>query len=361
MRAFVFLVFLACALRSASGAATQAPEPGAWSLSTDGERISLWANDVPLKRLMEAISDFTPAEIDVDSLPDENITVRYFNVSLDDLLLRLGVSFVLTYAPDASGEAYSLESAWVSHYQPQPGASPAGTAAGAAGGSPGVELGRVGDLLQALGYEDGSQVSNDFGRLYRTPYPVTMQVDGDLDEWPEEIPWHRVSHTMGIGTATNDADISFEFASAADEENVYMAFKIADDAKVLDLSETYDAANEDSLEVQIGEEQFLIKRHHVWREGPDGQPVSSGKQYVSLNNETTAVIYDGSDGWTVEVKMPNETIGLEPGQTNGVPMEIILNDDDDGGEADNRLRWSAAAGSGADAGSTFQVYPIAEP
>lgn len=331
-------------LAAASRAAFPMPEPGKYNLSTDGELITLSANEVPMKKLMEVINDFTPATIDIDSLPDRNVTLRYENILLDELLMKLNVSFVLTYARASPQDNYELESAWVSHFDAQP-VSTSPSASGSSGGAA-IDPAHLTGLAQKLGYNNMAEMSNDFGRVYRTPFPVTMSIDGNLNEWPEDIPWHQVDHTMGQGTATNDADASFRFASAADEENLYMAVKISDDEKVLDQSESSDAANEDSMEFQIGDQNVTIKRHQVWRTNAAGELVGSGRQFVSLNNETTAWVVDGEDGWTIEVKVPHSSLGTKPEDAAQIPLELILNDDDDGGDRDGQYRWSLSAGSG---------------
>jgi hypothetical protein len=257
--------------------------------------------------------------------------------------MKLNVSFVLKYEQQEDSDAYELESAWVSRFKAQPnGAAPGG---GSASPSPGLSLANTpaGKIQQALGYPTSTSFTNDHGIVYKVPYPLTVKIDGNLDEWPEGLPWHEVTHLANEGVATNDQDISMQFASTADEENLYLAFKITDDKKVLNLDETRDTVNEDSLEVEINGERLMIKRHHVWREAKDGGVTGAPRQFVSLGEYGNAWIIDGDDGWYVELKVAHDKFGTNPKDTGNLSMNVVVYDDDDGGERDNRLDWSSSA------------------
>jgi hypothetical protein len=188
-----------------------------------------------------------------------------------------------------------------------------------------------------------------------------MKVDGRLDEWPEEMPWQKVTHAMGEGVATNDADISFAFASAADKENLYLGLRIADDKKVLNKIEGRDAANEDSVELEIAGTRVMVKRHHIYRQDAKGNVVASAKQFVALKNGVSAVIIDGNEGWDVEVRIPHASTGINSEDAAAVPFNITLNDDDDGGERDNQINWHRAATTPAAEGEVPSLNLVTIP
>jgi len=326
---------------SVMAAVRMEPPPGRWTLSTDGERITIWANEAPLRDLMEEISAVTPAKVDIDNLPDRTVSVRYTNLPLEDLLAKLNVSFVLTFARESSGE-YALESAWVSHFAPSPGGGPAPAGGAPVPGAPGAASFASGALPLLLGYTDTNQVLADTGNLYRSPYPLSMNVDGKIDEWPPELPWQVVTHQMGQGVATNDADASFRFASSADAENLYLAFKVRDDGKVLLKDEIRDAPQEDSLEITVNDHIVVMQRHHVWRTNAEGEPTGSGRQYVTLYDGSRAIVVDQDDGYVVEMAIPLSSVGVNLEQGQEVNFNIVMNDDDDGGDRDNTLIWSTS-------------------
>jgi hypothetical protein len=342
---------VALVLSMAAVARAGLPEAGKWRLSTDGEYISLEANQVPLARLVRAINEFTPAEIDMDDLPDRNVTLRYQSIPIGDLLAKLNVSYVLTYARDAGAGDFRLESAWVGHFAAQPGAGAVAPGLAAPAGPGGVVAALpAGGIAKAMGYQTAEAVRKDVGVVHRVPFPLVMKVDGDVSDWPADMPWHEVAYTanrlgtpVDVGGTTNDADASMKFASTADQTNLYMAVKIRDDKKVLDRSEADDAENNDSLVISIGGVTNIIRRHNIWRVNEQGDVVGSGRQIVSLNNDTSAVVVDGSDGWEVELQVRHNAVGLQPESAPNVPFDIWLNDDDDGGERDTQIRWSWAA------------------
>jgi hypothetical protein len=347
IRRAIWLVLVLAVNAIAQPGAT--PPPGGWSISTDGELISLSAAGVSFPELMSAIQDVSPVRINVDSLPDYPVTVRYENVSLDELLSKLGISYYLTYSRDEAGGDLRLEQGWIGHFDPKP-ATPAG--AGSGTGSEAPPSFTPDELTKALDAVGTNQLAAEQGVLVRAPFPLTVKLDGNLNDWPAEIPWQTVTHDRGINGPTNDADASFQVASVADLENLFLAFKIRDDEKVMNPDEARDTLNEDALELFLGnlvpaaadgaQRGIPLRRHHVWRVGQDGKVSGSGRQYVTLNNGLKAWIIDGSNGWMVELSVPLSSLGVKPEDQAAFSFNARLYDDDDGGERDHTLVWSRA-------------------
>ena len=90
-------LFFTCMVAAGTVLALEAPEQGGWSLSAGDDRLSLWTQDAPLGDVLRGLQDATPAPLRFGPVPETNVTVRYRNKSLDELLGHLNVSYFITY------------------------------------------------------------------------------------------------------------------------------------------------------------------------------------------------------------------------------------------------------------------------
>ena len=188
------------------------------------------------------------------------------------------------------------------------------------------------------------------GKVVYIPFPVTIALDGKLDDWAG-IPRQTVDR--GPSTSKDPAkNGSFQFALAADSENLYVLMLAKDDNIIANKHEA-DTWNEDSLEfyINLGKDLYAKKYSRdivQYRVSPgDIDNADLSKVHVSGNNfdlyPLRAKVFRTSDGWGFEgaVKIGPKSApahGREIGfqaQLNGASVL----------DRDVKLIWSEADGS----------------
>ena len=190
------------------------------------------------------------------------------------------------------------------------------------------------------------------GVMYVCGFPYTVKLDGNLDDWPSVVSWHKVPCTRGTQPAPDDKDASYEFACVADADFLYVAFKVYDDTKVVDENTGCDVWKDDSVEVYIdggnekakaydaNDSQVTIGRDNI---GGDINKPKLGGCVGALQGPTTgakAAVVDTDYGWAVEAALPFATWKITPKDGLVIGFNTHLNDDDDKGERDHKLIWS---------------------
>jgi len=196
----------------------------------------------------------------------------------------------------------------------------------------------------------------EFGILYNCGFPVTVKLDGSFSEWPGNVPWHKVKHTMGWTTPEDDEDGSFEFACVADEKFLYVAIKIWDDEKRVDESVGDSVYLDDSIELYVDGDnskaaeyepdvsQITIGRYNIG-EDPEAPMLNAwtgnnGKGKPASQTGTMVAVVDTNYGYAMEVAVPLESFNIELDDGTVIGFNVQLNDDDDGGDRDHKLSWS---------------------
>ncbi|HEX28782.1 TPA: hypothetical protein ENG04_01730 [Candidatus Poribacteria bacterium] len=206
----------------------------------------------------------------------------------------------------------------------------------------------VNPLVSSAGVDPGK-----LGVIYNCAFPYTVKLDGKFNDWPKAVPWHKVPHDMGTQPAPDDKDASYEFACLADEQFLYVAFKVYDDKKVVDEDTGCDVWKDDSVEIYIdggnekagaydgNDSQVTIGRDNVG--GDPDNPKLGGcvGQLQGPNTKTKAFVVDTDYGWAVEAALPLETWGIKLSDGLVIGFNTHLNDDDDKGPRDHKLIWSA--------------------
>jgi len=217
--------------------------------------------------------------------------------------------------------------------------------------APAVQAGKVipGDI-------DGGE----YGVFITCGFSNTIVLDGKLDDlvWLH-APWHLIQAKDATVPADSDKDASVKFATAADEEFLYVAAQITDD-KVLSGENTgCDVWNDDSIEVYIDGENDKAGAYDV----NDAQ-ITVGADVIGVEpevdvlagllggcvgitqgpaTETIATGQETKDGWNVEIAVPLRNAGWNIKPENGlrIGFNVQYNDDDDGGGRDHKLIWCA--------------------
>jgi HEAT repeat protein len=99
------------------------PPPGQWRLNVRDDRISLWADQVPLAALLAALDEATPGELVIHSVPDRRVSLRGWDLSLDEILNRLDVNYVLTFHRAERDGSLRLDRALVNGERADPAAA----------------------------------------------------------------------------------------------------------------------------------------------------------------------------------------------------------------------------------------------
>jgi hypothetical protein len=361
---------LACGLwvwfaAAGAGPAVEAPGPGQWVLSSDGNRLTLLANEAELTDVLDGIREVTSVPVRFRDPPPSKVSGTYSNIRVEDLLDRFDISYTLRFVRGSDGEE-ELVDAWVGRYEPGEGAAtpfrrPGAAAAGSA------PLGEDAARMLAAGRDPGSAAADDVGVIYRSAYPVSVGLDGDPGDWPEEVPWQHVTGTMGVNGTTNNADASFAVASVSDDDFLYLAVDISDDMKGLTDPEGARFIEDDVIRLTIDnpnsgdagrfspEVNMSIKRHQAVQPNVIAGEALAKPQFVRSFNGTRIVLTDGGEGWFMEVAVPWEALNMSPEDLEGqaVRFDLRLADHDAEDEEPHQLRWSRTDRLG-----TVQVLPV---
>jgi len=200
----------------------------------------------------------------------------------------------------------------------------------------------------------------EFGLVYKCGFGPrnTVVLDGDLTDlaWGA-APWHFVDHKTGTAPAPNDDNASLQFAAVADDEWLYIAIDVTDDEIQNTEDPAADVWKDDSVEIYIDADdggtdvydtakgkwdtQISIGAENF---GGDVDAPSLGGSGDGAGVGTRAAVVETATGYIVEAAVPLDSpdkwdFALEDGMVIG--FNIHMNDDDDGGERDNKLIWSA--------------------
>jgi hypothetical protein len=322
--------------------------PGRWRLSTDGEIFTLAANEAPVEDILMGVRSLAVGEFRVEKLGEGRVSARYYSVTLDDLLSRLGIEYVLMYRRGADS-TYELESGWASYDdRPRaPYAPPAGGGIAAAAPSPGDSPSLPEEARKRLAEVNVPPGSHSgVGPTLPAGFPVDVKMDGAFREWPGGLPWQRVALPPDIGSSdTNEVDAAMEVAGVSDGTNLYLGVKIDDDhlavTNILKLPLTEDDFM--FAEVTSGKgsgARIQLNRHHVLVKTPNGSQVAA-RQYVSQNNGTKAVLTQQARGWALEIAVPLSLIGATASDRVPVGFRLSLSDADAGEQTAPRvLSWN---------------------
>ena len=343
--------------------AVDTPGPGQWTLSSDGSRLTLLSNDADLTEILDGIREVTSVPVRFNDPPPSRVSGTYRNIRVEDLLDRFDVSYTLRFVRVPDGED-ELIGAWVGKYEPRDGvASPFRRPAGAAGPG-GGPLGE--DAARALtGGAETPEAEN--GVIYRSAYPVTIGLDGDARDWPEDIPWQQVTGSVGGNGPTNIADASFRVASVADEDFLYLAIDVADDSKGTTNEAGTGFARDDLLRVIIDnpaygdprelppEVHLSIKRHQAVQQSVVAGTELAKTQFVRSFNGSRFVIEDGDEGWFMEAAVPWEALNMTPEEFDeqALQFNVRLVDNDVDDEDPHQLVWGRN-----DQNGTLSVQPV---
>jgi len=173
----------------------------------------------------------------------------------------------------------------------------------------------------------------------------TVTIDGDLSDWAG-AEFIFVPHDKGTGPAPDDADASFDFAVLVDNDWLYVAFDINDEA--INAGETNNY-QDDSVEMYIDANHARTETYEdddaqiavgAWDIGGD---VNNPELSAGADSGTRAAVVETAGGWIVEAAIPlsNSYWNIVPSAGTVIGFNVHFNDDDvPGGTRENKLIWS---------------------
>jgi len=319
-------------------------EPGQWEISSDGNRFSLDANQADLKSILGAIRELSPADFMLRAIPDHHVSVRCFNVPLDDLLNRLGLNFVLLYERQSDDDDFTLAKGWLGVPESSKPQAPSPFSAEPSLSAEKSDRPPLTDSARSL------LSAGKPGDTYCAAFPITVRVDGNMIDWPEGVPRHKVDHTMFVGDngPTDDADASFSLGGVADDDYLYLSIDVLDDQKAAEKASSLPLAIDDYIHLLVGagdngQEPVSVKinRHHVLTTAAGSDRLqTAARQYVSFNSGSRAAIIDSPSGWKLEVAVPFSALGIQGSTARELQFNVLLHDADKGKEATSLLAWN---------------------
>jgi len=184
---------------------------------------------------------------------------------------------------------------------------------------------------------DEPRVHAQVGRAATAP-----TLDGELTEssWADATA-HPLETTL-TGTIDGDADLAAEWLARWDDEALYVAVRITDDAQSADSDSAW---NDDSVEIYVDadnskEERYDGENDFQFIVPYDGSGVSTGGDSPPAGDAEQAQQLT-PDGWQVEFRLPWSTAGVTPSAGDLVGFDVHVNDDDDGDARDAKLSWFA--------------------
>lgn len=196
-------------------------------------------------------------------------------------------------------------------------------------------------------YSDPDQLPPDSiaGRIYYAPYPVTISLDGNVDDWTN-IP----QVTLEDGSLIpDDNDTSMSFAVAADDTHLYFLADVMDSTVVYGNYGTDEWYREDSIEFYLnttGDLEASTYANGIVQMGFMAANIAEDDQSLlgginSGDAEVSFVVIKTDDGYRVEAAVPlvNDVWNIEPSHESVLGFQAHLN----GSSADDRdtkLIWS---------------------
>ncbi len=180
---------------------------------------------------------------------------------------------------------------------------------------------------------------------YYAPYPVTIELDGDLSDW-EGVPKVTIPDTSVV-----QWDTTLTFAAAADDVRLYMMADVQDD-QIISGEHGTDYWNEDSVEFYVnaagdleltsyvnGVAQITVPPLNIGR--PVEEVVFGGIQNEMAGAE--AIVVETESGYAIElaVLLQNDVWNITTDHGNAIGFQAHLNGANEADRSQKAI-WSAA-------------------
>ncbi len=146
------------------------------------------------------------------------------------------------------------------------------------------------------------------------------------------------------GETWDKRDMSGKWQVKWDKKNIYLSAKVYDKEKSEDSA---DPANDDSIEFFIDTNnsrgsKFDKKNdfHFIFARNKT-EAVAGKRNPKNRNISIPYEIEEKYDGYELRAKISWKKLGKTPAVKNKLSMDVVMNDDDDGGKRDARISWNS--------------------
>ncbi len=178
-------------------------------------------------------------------------------------------------------------------------------------------------------------------------------LDGEVDEVWLQASVQVIETRIDGAEPTGPADVSGQFRALYDSDNLYVLVDVNDEALVQD-SDAAQGWLDDRVEVFIdgdnskddaqdgvNDYQYCFR----WNHGEVETPVEWYRSPASLAGVQYGVVTTDS-GYRLEIKLPWLTmIGGSAEASQVIGIDVMIDDDDDGGDRDTQVAWHLPSGS----------------
>jgi hypothetical protein len=176
------------------------------------------------------------------------------------------------------------------------------------------------------------------GTLHSVSLTTPPVIDGQLGDWPaaESIELTRYTAYSFVGTVDDTNDLSSLIRSGWDEQHLYFAIEVTDDAVVADSTDVW---RDDGVEIGLdglNDDYPWGWDDHQYTVVVDGRKTDRG----TATSDMTAAVYEYEGGYNIEIAIPMSKL-LSGSPISGTVMgfTVGIHDDDDGGSWDAYLIW----------------------
>lgn len=183
---------------------------------------------------------------------------------------------------------------------------------------------------------------------------ASISVDGDFADWDGisviPLPISYVNSLSQPGLPKSANDVSASFRCLADNDNIYIAVNVADDALIFGEESMGIPFLDDCVEVLFYSSQTSLQPAKIWISGDrnggvklEGREPQNNKSYPFLweNQGVRAELKKSDAGYRVELLVPKNVLSLVGWRSGDVlRMNVVVYDDDNGGSFESIMQWA---------------------
>jgi len=197
-------------------------------------------------------------------------------------------------------------------------------------------------------------------KIAKTSTPII--IDGIVDNsWNNGTTLDIVPEKVVVGSVSGTNDIGCSIKALWDNTYLYVLANVTDQTLNNDSPNSYE---DDAVEVYIdinNDKATAYGTNDVqytfgWNDGATVGTLPSGRSSTGVTYTTVA----RTGGYILEAKIPWSTLSGSPAINQIIGLEFMVNDDDNGGNRDKKIAWTAATDDAYQNPSLFGVAKLAD-